>query len=61
MKNPGRYNAPKAPEYTLEDFQRTYDLTSVQAVDLFQRFGPHKAELDALLSAMKQREAAGRK
>jgi hypothetical protein len=38
-KNPGRHNAPKAPEYTLEQFQAAYDLSPSDALDLFTHFG----------------------
>jgi hypothetical protein len=61
MKNPGRYNAPKPPEYTLEEFQAAYELPPGNALDLFTRFGPKKVELDAIIRAKRSREASKRK
>lgn len=55
MKNPSRQKAPQTAEYSIEEFQTAYNLTLVDAVDLFHRFGPYKADLDALLKTMKAR------
>jgi hypothetical protein len=37
--------------YSLEEFQRKYDLAPDTAEDLFQRFGPSSVELDLLMAA----------
>ncbi|MCB5203802.1 hypothetical protein LH464_15120 [Neorhizobium sp. T786] len=41
-----------AIEYGLEEFRAAYDLPREKAQDLFDRFGPSKAELDAMMKAI---------
>jgi hypothetical protein len=53
--------ADVAPEYTLEELQAAYGLPPATAADLFVRFGPGKADLDALINAKLNREASKKK
>jgi hypothetical protein len=42
-------------DYTVETFQTEYDLSLVESVDLFTRFGPSKHDLDVLMKATRNR------
>ena len=57
MKDPDPRPLPPPVNYHIESFQAAYDLSLVEAVDLFTRFGPSKANLDALMRAMRNRRA----
>jgi hypothetical protein len=46
---------PAFNTYSLNEFQTAYDLTSKEAKDLFDRFGPSRAELDVLMKGVRNR------
>ena len=51
---------PKTPtsafsQYSLSDFQATYDLSQKEAKELFSRFGPSKSELDVLMTGIRNK------
>lgn len=45
------------PAYSFEQFKAAYDLPLDYAKDLFNRFGPSKPDLDALMNAINNRNS----